>query len=213
LTGPVVARIFDLSVNGSGFRSIAQILADEGVPSPSAHDRERNPHRAGAGSAFGAVRSTLSNPRYTGRQVWGRQPRQERLLDPERPADGYVTSQDWAAEGEWIRSTERSHDPLVDDETFERARTLMRSKGADTKRSVRSPKQDTPYVFTGMVVCGVCGRKMAGHKAAQRLGYRCRLRDQYAFPDESHPGVIRRVTSRHLVTRVDVRSHISPSRR
>ena len=72
----------------------------------------------------------------------------------------------------------------MDDEIFERARTLMAAKGADQKRSMRSPKQDTPYVFAGMVVCGVCGRKMAGHRTAQRLGYRCRLRDQYAFPDE-----------------------------
>jgi hypothetical protein len=33
------------------------------------------------------------------------------------------------------RSAERSHEPLVDDETFERVQLLMTSKGADPKRT------------------------------------------------------------------------------
>jgi site-specific DNA recombinase len=187
VTGPVVRRIFELYVGGAGFRSIAQTLADESVPSPSAHDRERNGHRAGTGWAFSAVRSILGNPRYTGRQVWGRQPRQERLLDPERLADGYVTAQDWADPDAWIRSTDRSHDPLIDDETFERAQAVMRAKSTDRKRTVRSAKVGTVYLFSGMVTCGVCGRKMAGHRTQKRFGYQCRIRDQYAFADEDHP--------------------------
>lgn len=58
-TAPVVRRIFELYVAGSGLRSIAQTLTDDGVLSPSAHDPHRNPHRDPRGWAFSAVRAIL----------------------------------------------------------------------------------------------------------------------------------------------------------
>ena len=85
LAAPVVQRIFRMYVNkGRSFRSIAQILTDEGIPSPSAHDPARNRHRDGRGWAFSAVRAILSNPSYTGRRVWGRQEKFESSARPIR---------------------------------------------------------------------------------------------------------------------------------
>ncbi len=72
-TAPVVRRIFELYVAGSGLRSIAQTLTDDGVLSPSAHDPHRNPHRDPRGWAFSAVRAILANETYTGRRVWAKQ--------------------------------------------------------------------------------------------------------------------------------------------
>jgi hypothetical protein len=40
---------------------------------PSAADPGRNLHRSGAAWTLGTVTTILSNPRYTGRQVWNRQ--------------------------------------------------------------------------------------------------------------------------------------------
>ncbi|WP_438490361.1 recombinase family protein [Streptomyces sp. S186] len=51
---------------------MAEGLTADGIPCPSAHDRRRNPHRRGIAWSKGAVRAILSNPRYTGHQVWNR---------------------------------------------------------------------------------------------------------------------------------------------
>lgn len=187
-TAPVVARIFEEYLAGAGLRAIARGLADDGIASPAAYDQERNRHRLGRGWAYTAVRAILTNERYTGRQVWGRQPRVERLLDPAAPQDGYITVQRWAPGPDWRRSAGIVHEPIVDEVTFSRVQTLMSKKGADRCRSSRSPRNGTPYLFAGRVLCGVCGRHMAGHRSGSRLGYRCRLRDDYALPEgDEHP--------------------------
>ncbi|WP_433177476.1 recombinase family protein [Actinoallomurus sp. CA-150999] len=48
----------------------------------SAADPKRNAHRSGREWTHTTVRSILANPRYTGRQVWNRQPAEHDLLDP-----------------------------------------------------------------------------------------------------------------------------------
>jgi site-specific DNA recombinase len=187
-TGPVVAEIFAAYLAGDGFRTIAQRLTDRGVPSPSAHDAARNPHRSGRGWAFGTVRSILENPRYTGRQVWGRQPRFETLLDSNSPHDGYITAQRWADPDDWVRSEHQAHEALVDDLAFQQVQAIIRRKGADPQRAERTPKAVSPYLMAGMVTCDLCGRKMSGHRSDRRLGYQCRIRESYALPDgDPHP--------------------------
>jgi site-specific DNA recombinase len=192
VTAPVVGRIFTMYLAGAGFRTIAHRLAEEGVPSPSAYDRQRNAHRSGRGWAFTAVRSILENERYIGRQVWGRQPRHESLLDPSSPQDGQITTQRWADPDTWLRSHEIVHEPLVDELTFRKVQALIAKRGRDEHRSERSPKGTSPYALAGRVICALCGRKMSGHKASGgRLGYRCRIRAHYALPpSDPHPPTV-----------------------
>lgn len=52
-----------------GLYAIAEQLTRDGIPSPSAHDPERNRHRHGKAWSKMAVRAILANPRWTGRQV------------------------------------------------------------------------------------------------------------------------------------------------
>jgi hypothetical protein len=59
----------------SRIRTFAERLTRDGVPSPSAYDRARNPHRTASAWSKSAVRAILTNPRYTGVGVWGRQRR------------------------------------------------------------------------------------------------------------------------------------------
>ncbi|MCM3884186.1 recombinase family protein [Frankia sp. R82] len=80
-TSPVVARIFRQFLEGQGIFAIAEGLTADGIPSPSAHDRTRNTHRSGIAWGKSAVRVILTNPRYTGRQVWNKQRKDEVLLD------------------------------------------------------------------------------------------------------------------------------------
>ena len=48
------------------------------------------------------MRSILSNPRYTGRQVWKRQRRDEVLVDVEDVAAGYHSKMRWNETSEWV---------------------------------------------------------------------------------------------------------------
>lgn len=82
---PLVARIFAEYLAGRGLHAIAEQLTSQGVPCPSAHDRQRNRHRSGIGWSKMAIRAILSNPRYTGHQVWNRQRTDEVLLEPLAP--------------------------------------------------------------------------------------------------------------------------------
>ncbi|WP_232533718.1 recombinase family protein [Plantactinospora sp. KBS50] len=64
-TAPVVRRIFAMYLANNGYFAIAEALTRDGIPSPSAADPARNPHRTGQGWAKSAVKNILSNPRYT----------------------------------------------------------------------------------------------------------------------------------------------------
>lgn len=72
-TSAVVARIFAEFINGKGIYAIAEDLTREGIPSPSAYDPGRNRHRNTMAWSKSAIRVILTNPRYTGRQVWNKQ--------------------------------------------------------------------------------------------------------------------------------------------
>jgi DNA invertase Pin-like site-specific DNA recombinase len=59
---PVVRRIFAEFTAGHGFYAIAEGLARDDIPSPAAHDPERNKHRSEIAWNKFAVRSILINP-------------------------------------------------------------------------------------------------------------------------------------------------------
>ncbi|MEN3608369.1 recombinase family protein [Plantactinospora sp. ZYX-F-223] len=180
LTAPVVARIYREFLAGSGIYAIAERLTRDGIPSPSAADPRRNPHRPGNAWAKSAVRVILANPRYTGRQVWNRQRKTEMLIDIEDVALGHETKMRWNPSREWIYSTNRVHEPLVDDETFEQVQTLVaagaRRPGVKTKP--RASKRG--YVLSGLLFCGLCDRRMVGSFNNNRNHYRCTYAAEYA---------------------------------
>ena len=82
VTAPVVTWMFAQRLAGHSAARITRALNDAGVPCPSAADPGRNPHRAGAAWTLRTVAAILANPRYTGRQVWNRQPSEAVLVDP-----------------------------------------------------------------------------------------------------------------------------------
>jgi hypothetical protein len=95
-TERVVRWVFTQRLAGHSVARIARALNDAGIPCPSAIDPARNPHRAGSGWTVRTVASILSNPRYTGRQVWNRQPTELRLFDPADISMGHRQVQRWS---------------------------------------------------------------------------------------------------------------------
>jgi site-specific DNA recombinase len=167
--------------------AIAEALTREGTASPSAHDPARNRHRSGTAWSKGAVRVILSNPRYTGRQVWNKQRKDEVLIDVDDVALGHETRMRWNTADAWVWSTEVVHEPLVDTETFEHAQQLLAAKGAGRKTRERHRTRH-PYALRGLLLCGVCDRRMQGQWNHNEAYYRCRYPQEYALANTlDHP--------------------------
>ncbi len=75
-----------------------------------------------------AVRAIIGNARYTGREVWNRQRRDEELLDVDDIAAGYRSKMKWNDRSEWIWSSEQTHLAIISPETFAAA-SAWRSTG------------------------------------------------------------------------------------
>ncbi len=187
---PIVARIFAEYLSGAGLYAIAERLTRDRVPSPSAHDPARNRHREGKAWSKSAVRAILKNPRYTGRQVWNRQRRDEVLVDVDDIALGHETKLRWNHETEWIWSTDKTHEALVSTEDYVKVQEHM---AAGVRRPVsRKPRTtERPYLLRGLLLCGICGRRMSGQHTHGDAYYRCRYPTEYALAnDVDHPRTV-----------------------
>lgn len=191
IAAPVVRRIYAefLRGTGRGYRAIAENLTRDGILPPSAHDRARNPHRTTVGWPTSVIRVILTNPRYTGRQVWNKQRKQEVLLDIRNVADGYTTKMKWNEAGSWIWSDQVAHEPLISVEDFEAVQALIASRAHKSSSLPRENLKTTrPYQLRGLLYCGICGRKMQASTAHGTIYYRCVYPDQYATANHiPHP--------------------------
>jgi site-specific DNA recombinase len=189
-TASVVRRIFAEYLDGRGIFAIAEGLTRDRIPSPSQHDPARNTHRTGEGWAKSAVRAILRNPRYTGRQVWNKQRKDEILLDVNDVARGYETRLRWNDTSQWVWSDIIAQEPLVSVADFEAATAIQADAGRSRKGSRETREQIVhPYVLRGRLYCGYCGRKMQCQYSNHAPYYRCRYPREYALASHvRHPG-------------------------
>jgi site-specific DNA recombinase len=182
-TAPIVQRIFEMYDNGIGYRSIATTLESEGHPSPGEIGPVRHPRSAGVWGGS-VVRTILTNPRYLGHQVVGRQKRKDELLDPLDPAAGTTSRQHWQPQDDWVLSDEPTWPALVDRELFERVNDRIQNTRGPGRRRPRAV--EGKYVLAGLLRCAACGRSMHGATLKSKPYYRCNAqRPDYA--DTTHP--------------------------
>ena len=131
-TAPIVGRIYTEFLAGNGLFVIAESLTADGIPSPSGYDRKRNPHRSGLAWSKSAIRVILTNPRYTGHQVWNRQRTDEVLLDVNDVALGNTALVRWNPKERWVVSANVVHPPLIDSTVFEQAQQILYGRGRGT---------------------------------------------------------------------------------
>jgi site-specific DNA recombinase len=185
-TSEVVAHIFELFLADHGYHAIAEQLTAQGIPCPAGYDRARNPHRLGYAWAKSAVRAILRNPRYTGYQVWGRQRRDEMLLDVNDVAAGHVTRIRWNDATRWIWSAQPTHQPLVDQATFQAAQARIATQSPRSIRTLRATPR--PYLLRGRLHCALCKRRLQGQWIRDEAYYRCRYPAEYATASRfQHP--------------------------
>jgi len=117
---------------GHSLARITRALNDAGIPCPSAADPVRNTHRAGEKWTLTTVRAILANPRYTGREVWNRQPCPRRRVvvatEPEQPdVHGQGTGpqfpgahQSWPESGQLAKRRRERHRGPAEKKQFSR---------------------------------------------------------------------------------------------
>jgi site-specific DNA recombinase len=170
-TAHVVRWMFAQRLAGHSVARIARALNEAGVPSPSAADPGRNPHRAGTGWTLGTVTTILSNPRYTGRQVWNRQRTGIELADPGHVTLGHKSVQRWNLPDGWVISSRPAHPALVSEADFIAVQDVNAARGPGPQGE---PAVLRRYLLAGLLACGLCGRRMESAWSDGKPAYRCR---------------------------------------
>ena len=181
---PPERRLLRLVNQMPGLQKIGQVLARNRRLPPKLRQALSDDTRAWSKSA---VRVILKNPRYTGRQVWSRQRRDEVLLDVDDVAAGHQAKLRWNDPSEWVWSTEQTHEPLVTSEDFATVQERM-SAGVHRPTPMKGHATGRRYALSGLVHCAICGRRMQGTFAHATARYRCRYPSEYALANTiEHP--------------------------
>lgn len=152
----IISLIFDKFVNeGMGYSTIARYLNATGVPRPLTKTSNNRPFTDWSTQQ---VRLILQNPVYTGRVAYGRT-RQERV-------EGTDNEFRRVKSKEYILSPELAHEPIIDDELFEKARLRRQNTVANSPKIGRAPK----HLLSGILRCPQCGSAMI----AEHVGWRNR---------------------------------------
>ena len=128
----IVQMIFDLAAKGTGLTAIVRYLNENSIPTPIQYARAKGltgNYDDGNGSwNTRSVKYILTNRTYTGMLVQGKEK----------------------------RAVEGTHEPLVDNRTFDAIQKNLQDKAFNL-----APKsQSTENILKGKVVCGCCGGKM-----------------------------------------------------
>jgi DNA invertase Pin-like site-specific DNA recombinase len=150
----VVVWIFAQRLAGHSMARITRALNDAGIPCPSAADPERNPHRTGAGWRLRTVATILSNPRYTGRQVWNRQRTDRDLADPADVSLGHRSVQRWNLPDGWVISKRPAHPALVSEADFVAAQDVAAASGPAPGAAPAGPRRRR-YLLAGLLTWDV----------------------------------------------------------
>ncbi|MCI9332343.1 MAG: recombinase family protein [Oscillibacter sp.] len=180
----IVRRIFQLYIDGWGYKKIANHLTDEGVPTPRMAERDRKEaagenYRRAVKPAWAIVTvqgiidndfyiGTLRQGKYTRKKINGKEVKRDEL-------DHIII--------------EHHHQEIIDYRTFATAKALRESRSTAHYRGQK--KYDN--VYSGFLECGDCGSPMfAMSRRDIKDAYRC---------GEYHKRGLKACTSHHI--RVD----------
>ena len=187
-TAHIVSWMFAQRLAGHSVARIARALNEAGIPCPSAADPGRNSHRPGTAWTLGAVNSILSNPRYTGRQVWNRQRTDTELVDPADIALGHKGVPRWNVPRGWVISTRPAHPALVSEDDFIAAQAVNAARGPVPRGDSAGLEGRRRYLLAGLLTCGTCRRRMESAWSNGKPAYRCRHGHTSASrPDPDRP--------------------------
>lgn len=145
----VVKRIFALALSGMGAHKIAQILNNEGIPSPTAYKQQNGERYRLAQKtpcellwSSGTIYQMLHNQTYAGDLVQGRHKKVS-----------YKSKRTvWLPKSQWI-VVENTHKAIIDKDTYDTVQQMM-------QRRTRSGAGGMIHPLARKVVCSCCGSIM-----------------------------------------------------
>ncbi len=172
LQAPVIRRIFRMCADGMSYAEIAKTLNSEKVlaPKPARNRRVR-------GWGPSSIHEMLHNERYRGVQVWNRT-RKERNPETGRKISRARPQSDWMRVDvpEWRIVSEELWNETHQRLAYKKKRFANRGAAGITGRS--------KYLFSGLLVCGVCGAKMVIVSGDGKRAYK-----KYGCPSHRYRGI------------------------
>lgn len=151
----VVRYIFELRLKGYGYCSIAKILNEKGIKSPSAYRYEKgivkNEKVKDKLWKIYAIEGMLRDEVYLGNMVRGKT--HSAMYKGEKRH--YVPRSEWVI-------VPGTHEPIVSKELFEAVQAVNKKKAQEHKESLEKAKQNPRHdnLFKGKIFCGDCGIAM-----------------------------------------------------
>ena len=161
----VIRKIFELYIDGWGYKRIANYLTDERIPTPRMSERERKEAEGKEYRrvvkpewAIVSVQGILENDFYIGTMRQSKYTRKKiNGKDIKKDADEQIV-------------IENHHQPIISYRDFRIAEELRRSRSRSDYRGVK--KYENTY--SGFLVCGDCGSPMFSMSRPDlRDAYRC----------------------------------------
>jgi len=156
----VVKAIFDCKITGYNEGQIAAILNARGVLSPAEYKKAmgvsyHTPFAVSEKSEWSsnAVRRILANRVYLGHLEQGKRTKASYRMKQYH----YKPRENWNIH-------ENAHEPIIDELDFELAQELM---AMDTRVAQGN---DTLHLFSGFIVCGLCGQPMTAKVTTKKSG-------------------------------------------
>jgi site-specific DNA recombinase len=86
----------------------------------------------------------------------------------------------------WVRSEQQAHAQIITEEDFELVQATLAGRGSKTQHKPHA--RPRAYALRGVLLCGLCGRKMSGKWNNGQAYYLCRYPAEYALANRvSHP--------------------------
>lgn len=158
-----------------GYDTIAERLNQDldrhPPPEPPGRTRARNAW------SKSSVRELLTNPKYTGYQVYNRRARRSRGRQ-NKPNPPEL----------WVWSTEPAHEPLIPKWMFDELNARTPQRGSrDGAELQDDPRARRTYLFRRRVLCD-CGRRMIGTDRPSGVYYRCHPATNNRGRPDKHAG-------------------------
>ena len=120
------------------------------------------------------VTRILTNPLYTGYMV---SRRRKRISKKKHVAND---KENWIWSDNFINGQGPDFDPIIPFETWEKAQEIRALKNPNKRKEYEPQREKSPYLLSGLLNCGYCGRKMLARKVKNNYGkeytyYYCRI--------------------------------------
>jgi predicted RNA-binding Zn-ribbon protein involved in translation (DUF1610 family) len=183
----VVRRIFEMTIQGTGQKEIADILSSEKIPIPSAYSEEHHPESARHHSYHDkyrwsgtTVRHILDSQEYMGNTVLGK-----------TICDNFKTKKRRNAASDELMIFEDTHEPIISRETWEKAQRLRK------RQPRRLADGSHTHRLSGIVFCADCGARMTYKSTVSRKDGTTYDSD-YSFQCGHYRSMYEQCTSHHI---------------